>query len=64
MSTEARSHRCDERCVCEIHDKPFIYWPAGDDHACQDPDCKYAHGVDDVRRAEMEGWRPGSVTPL
>jgi hypothetical protein len=22
----------------------LIYWPAGDDHACQDADCKYGHG--------------------
>jgi len=38
-------HRCDESCVCPAHDTPLIYWPAGDDHACQDPDCGYAQGM-------------------
>ncbi len=38
-------HSCDERCTCPRHGTPLIYWPAGDDHACQDPECEYAHGV-------------------
>lgn len=23
----------------------MIYWPSGDDHACQDVNCEYGHGV-------------------
>jgi hypothetical protein len=40
-------HRCDDSCVCPIHGTPLYYWPAGDDHACQDPQCQHAHGVKD-----------------
>ncbi len=37
-------HTCTERCVCPEDGKPLIYWPAGDEHACQDVDCRYGHG--------------------
>lgn len=37
-------HRCTGRCVCPIHATPLLYWPAGDDHACQDADCEYGQG--------------------
>lgn len=31
---------------CPVHpDLEMFYWPAGDDHACQDPECVYAHGL-------------------
>jgi hypothetical protein len=36
---------CDERCVCPVHGTPLLYWPAGDDHACQDVNCHYGHGM-------------------
>lgn len=39
---------CDGRCVCPIHRTPLIYWPAGDDHACQDVDCRYGRGMRDA----------------
>ena len=39
------AHRCDDECVCPIDGKQLIYWPAGDQHACQDPDCVNAHGL-------------------
>jgi hypothetical protein len=38
-------HRCDETCVCPIHDTPLIYAPAIDDHACQDADCILGGGT-------------------
>ena len=38
-------HRCTAACVCPVHGTPMIYWPAGDDHACQDVDCRFGHGV-------------------
>lgn len=38
-------HRCDERCVCPTHQTPLLWWPAGKDHACQDADCEYSHGL-------------------
>ena len=38
------AHRCDRLCVCPLHQTPLIYWPAGNDHACQDVDCQYGHG--------------------
>lgn len=40
-----RPHVCDDRCVCPTHDTPLLYWPAGDEHACQDRDCEHAHGM-------------------
>ena len=42
------AHRCDGRCVCPEHGTPLFYWPNGDDHACQDPECEYAHGMNDL----------------
>jgi hypothetical protein len=40
------AHRCDEDCVCPADGKPLLYAPARNEHACQDPDCEHAHGVD------------------
>lgn len=37
-------HRCTGACVCPIHQTPMRYWPAGDDHACQVPDCPNSQG--------------------
>ena len=47
---------CDERCVCPVHGTPLFFWPAGEDHACQDVDCRYGHGM---KKAEPER-PPGS----
>lgn len=41
-----RPHVCDDLCVCPIHDTPLLYAPASNEHACQDPDCEHAHGID------------------
>lgn len=41
----AEQHRRDRYCVCPEHRTPMIYWPMGDDHACQDVTCEYGHGV-------------------
>lgn len=41
---ERRSHRCDNRCVCPIDVKPMFYSAAEGVHACQDPECQFAHG--------------------
>jgi hypothetical protein len=41
-------HRCDERCACPVDGTPLVYWPAGDDHACQDGGCVYAYGMADL----------------
>ena len=38
-------HICDDGCVCPVHGTALIYWPTGDDHACQDIACKYGHGM-------------------
>ncbi|MDX3165777.1 hypothetical protein PV516_18505 [Streptomyces scabiei] len=40
-----RTHRCGVTCRCPDHDTPLYYWPAGDLHACQNPNCCYAHGI-------------------
>lgn len=41
-------HRCTDRCRCPIHETPLVYWPAGDDHACQNADCEFAQGFKPV----------------
>jgi hypothetical protein len=48
-------HRCDDRCTCPVHGTPLLYWPAGDDHACQDSTCEFAHGTDDAL-LKAAGW--------
>lgn len=40
-----RLHICDDGCACPIHDTPLIYWPHGDEHACQDVTCEHGHGM-------------------
>ncbi|MFJ1667384.1 hypothetical protein ACIOK4_13545 [Streptomyces bottropensis] len=36
---------CDERCLCPVHGTPMFYVHADGDHACQDVNCRYGHGV-------------------
>lgn len=38
----ARGHVCDALCVCPIHYTVMYYWPAGGQHACQNPECPHA----------------------
>lgn len=38
-------HVCDDECACPRCGTPLYYWPFGDDHACQDYTCRYAHGI-------------------
>lgn len=40
-----RNLPCDDHCVCPVHGTPLMYWPAGDEHACQDVNCQYGHGM-------------------
>lgn len=49
-----RPHRCTNQCRCPIHQTALLYWPAGDDHACQDADCKYTHGFKAVELPPAE----------
>lgn len=48
-------HRCDDSCACPIHGTRMLYAAATAQHACQDPGCVHAHGVDLValQYAEM-----------
>ena len=40
------THRCDETCVCPIH-KTALYWSVSKQlHACQDPGCVFAQGLE------------------
>lgn len=43
--TRTTPHTCTARCVCPVHQTRLVYSPLHDDHACQDPDCVYAHGM-------------------
>ena len=38
-------HACDDGCMCPRCGTEMMYWPFGDDHACQDYTCPYAHGI-------------------
>ena len=54
-------HVCDDACTCPVHRTPLIYWPAGDDHACQDITCRYGHGgaldgPEGWTRETLAGW--------
>jgi hypothetical protein len=48
LRREGFAHQCTEACRCPVHGTPLFYWPAGDDHACQDVDCRYGHGFEGV----------------
>lgn len=39
-------HQCDYVCVCPVHETPLFYAPHHDLHACQDPTCVHAHGIE------------------
>jgi len=38
-------HTCGDRCVCPVHRTPMLYSSSARLHACQDPDCEHAGGV-------------------
>jgi hypothetical protein len=40
-----RPHKCDESCRCPEDGLPLLWNRATDTHACQDPQCRYAHGI-------------------
>lgn len=39
-------HTCGDRCVCPVHNTPMWYSATEHLHACQDPECEHAGGVD------------------
>lgn len=41
--SKRRMHRCDERCTCPADGRPMFYAPSTGQHACQNPNCAYAH---------------------
>lgn len=45
--------RCTDACVCPEHGTQLLYNRAHDLHACQDPDCRYGHGLEPVLLDEM-----------
>ena len=47
-------HRCDDACVCPVDGKPLLYSATLDQHACQDPECRNAHGMPDIVQQYME----------
>jgi hypothetical protein len=44
--TMKTDHRCDERCVCPVHETELMYAPAWDEHACTDIYCEFAHSLE------------------
>lgn len=52
-------HHCDDRCVCLCHDPPLplLYSRHFGTHACQDPECEFAHGFPDPK-VIPPGWCP------
>jgi hypothetical protein len=52
-------HKCDERCICPIHRTPLIYAPGPNEHACQDIDCTYGHGLETVLMRQLLQARIG-----
>jgi hypothetical protein len=43
---DMEQHTCRDTCVCPIHRNPMFYSAAVRLHACQNPGCEYAVGVD------------------
>jgi hypothetical protein len=41
-----KPHECDESCVCPEHGTPLLWSAATAEHACQEPSCRYAHGME------------------
>lgn len=50
-------HRCTERCICPDH-HTLMLWSKGEKmHACVDPECRYADGLEDkLYRHRYEPW--------
>lgn len=46
MKPKYKQHKCDDRCMCPIHGIAMHYSPSSDTHACQNPDCEFAHGFE------------------
>lgn len=38
------SHTCGRNCVCPLHKTPAYFNLSTGEHACQDPECRFAHG--------------------
>jgi hypothetical protein len=44
-----KRHVCKvETCLCPIHETPMYYSIGMDEHACQNSDCKFAKGYEEV----------------
>jgi hypothetical protein len=41
-------HKCDDGCNCPHHGTRMYYASRHKTHACQDPECEYASGYEDV----------------
>lgn len=49
-----QAHRCDQACVCPTHpDLPLLYAALVREHACQDPDCEFAHGLETRENSQL-----------
>ncbi|QKV98220.1 hypothetical protein HUT19_41610 (plasmid) [Streptomyces sp. NA02950] len=58
-----QTHWCGAACRCPVHGTPLYYWPAGDLHACQDPNCRHAHGISAAALAAAEQGLPMTFDP-
>lgn len=63
VGVPGEKHCCDEHCVCPDHGTQ-MWWSAMQDlHACQDPACRYASGLEnkpDDRASQRATRRPVS----
>lgn len=58
-------HTCDHSCSCPVHKTPLIYSSRLDEHACRDPACQFAHGMDlEQRPAETYPAAAATVQAL
>jgi hypothetical protein len=46
VTAAADPHRCDEYCTCPIDGSRLLYAPGSGRHACQNPGCEHANGMD------------------
>ena len=45
MNRKLSRHRCDNLCVCPVHETPLLFALYSGEHVCQDRDCVHAHGI-------------------
>ncbi|MCZ0983922.1 hypothetical protein O1L60_44980 [Streptomyces diastatochromogenes] len=63
MTAVRTLHQCDELCRCPVHGTALYFAPASNLHACQNPNCRYAHGISAAALAATDQGLPMTHEP-